>query len=67
MGNYVAYASGSLELRRVADGRIVSVVPLQTKGFHRKREMAALNAMKDGGGQAGESVVKAIFANESKP
>ncbi len=67
MGNYVAYASGSLELRRVADGRIVSVVPLQAKGFHRQRGMAALNALKEGGSQAGESVAKAIFANESKP
>lgn len=67
MGNYVAYASGSLELRRIADGRIVSVVPLQAKGFHRQRGMAALNALKEGGGKAGESVAKAIFANESKP
>lgn len=67
MGNYVAYASGSLELRRVADGRIISVIPLQAKGFHRQREMAALNALKEGGGQAGESVAKAISDNESRP
>jgi len=66
MGNYVAYASGSLELRRVADGRIVLVVPLQAKGFHRKREMAVLNALKEGGGEVGETVVKAIFDNESR-
>jgi hypothetical protein len=64
MGNYVAYATGSLEIRRIADGRTLLIVPLHVKGFHRIRDMAALNALKEGGGEVGESVVKAILANE---
>jgi hypothetical protein len=67
MGNYLAYVTGTLEVRRTVDGRIVTVIPLKVKGFHRKRDMAALNALQEGGGQAGEAVVKAIMASEPQP
>ena len=67
MGNYLAYVTGTLEMRRTVDGRVVTVIPLQVKGFHRKREVAAMNALQEGGGQAGEAVLKAIMANEPQP
>lgn len=64
MGNAVAYVTGSLELQRIADGQVVAVIPMQVKSFHRKREAAAMNALQEAGGQAGEAVAKAILANE---
>ena len=66
MGNHVAYATGSLEIIRVASRRILSVVPLHVKGFHRIKDMAAMNALKESGEQAGELVVKAILDDEAK-
>jgi hypothetical protein len=67
MGNHLAYVTGTLEMRRTVDGRIVTVIPLQLKGFHRNRDIAALNALQEVGGQAGEAVLKAIMANEPIP
>jgi hypothetical protein len=65
MGNHVAHATGSLEVRHAASRRILSVVPIEAKGFHRLKEMAAMNALKESGEQAGELVVKAILDEEA--
>jgi hypothetical protein len=67
MGKSLAYVTGSLELRRISDGQVVTVIPMQVKSFHRKREVASMNALQEGGGQAGEAVVKAILAAEQRP
>ncbi len=67
MGNYLAYVTGTLEMRRTVDGRIVTVIPLQLKGFHRNRDIAASNALHEVGGQAGEAALKAIMASEPNP
>ena len=65
MGNHVAYATGFLEIRRASDRRVLSVVPIDVKGFHRIRDTAIKNALKEGGEQAGESVVKVILEDEA--
>ncbi len=65
MGNHVAYATGSLEIRRTSDRRVLSVVPINVKGFHRIRDTAVINALKEGGEQAGVSVVKVILEDEA--
>lgn len=65
MGNHVAYATGFLEIRRASDRKVLSVVPINVKGFHRIRDMAIMNALKEGGEQAGESTVKVILDDEA--
>lgn len=67
MGNQVVYAKGSLEVRKIADGRTLSVIPISAKGFHRKRDIASLNAVKEAGSQAGVAVANVIMSSESVP
>ncbi len=66
MGNFVVYATGSLEVKRIVDSQTLAIVPLNVKGYHRLKDMAVLNALKEGGGVIGESVVKVIMDSEIK-
>lgn len=65
MNNRVFYAEGNVSAKRVSDGQVIAVVPVKAKGFHRNPDPAALNALTEGGLEAGKELANMLLEKEN--
>lgn len=64
MSNYVYYAQGSVAVERMSDHQVVATHTFKTKGFHRQRKQAALNALAEAGIEAGNALSNLVWKKE---
>lgn len=64
MNNYVYYAEGSVSAERMSDHQIVDTYSFKAKGFHPKKEQSELNALAEGGLEAGEALAEMMWRKD---
>lgn len=64
MNNYVYYAEGSISVERTSDHQVVATYAFKTKGFHRQKKQAALNALAEAGIEAGNALSGLVWEKE---
>ena len=65
MDNHFYYANGSVSAKRGSDGHVLAVYPLKVKGFHRSPDQAAMKALENAGGEAGNALAEMILQEGS--
>lgn len=66
MNNHVFYAKGSLTAVRRGDRYTIVTIPVNSKGFHRDMQHAALSALAEAGTEAGDELAKILLQREFK-
>lgn len=64
MNNYVYYAEGSVSAERTSDHQVVATYSFKTKGFHRQKKQAALNALAEAGIESGNALSGLVWEKE---
>jgi len=63
MGNYVYQATGSVSVYSRQTKKIVATYPILSKGFHKAKAQAEIEALNEAGATAGEEIAKRIPAS----
>lgn len=64
MNNYVYYAEGTVSAERTSDHQIVATYSFNAKGFHRQKQQSELNALAEGGIEAGNALAEMMRKKE---
>ena len=66
LNNFFYYAQGVIRITDVTNGEVITDIPIKSKGYHRSKKQAGLNALANAGKDVSKSIIDAILAIEDK-